>query len=324
MNTREKFYAIRDALNDEGQLQLMARPRLEETVYEVYNLPQIKEALDAWASFRWSQIPNDLRADIAYLVTVPSVPADHFHRMQSRLQQFSSNEFVQAEPMRVLEDAVADFGDQLFQMQVQLKASIQETLESAARAISLPESIVVEGSISEPRFGNGSLDIFWLIPESQARALWTLAMYCWQEIKALLSDPATAHVWSVIDKQPDHDPETVRNIKRDYIQTVFGADNTLARACEAAQIDIGNVQSLAVEIASIETKEDVTFQWPLGWRKRKEHVMHGVSVQIRSEQMAIPDHLTETVFDAIKFMHNESETPDPQISTSDAEAPQEN
>ena len=310
MNTREKFYAVKDALSDNGRLELMGEPRLEGTVYEISNLPQVKDALDAWDSFPWSETPPSLLEDITYLTSVPSVPVDDFNRMQDRLRAFSHDQLVRAEPMEVLEDAVADFGDELFQLQIRLEDSIQLTLERAARSISLPEGLIVEGQLSEPRFGDGSLDIFWSMAEESAEALWTLAMYCWQEVKALLADPATRHVWSVFDHRPENDPDTVRNMKRDYIQTTFGVDDTLTKACEAANVDIDNVKETALKIASIETKEDVTFQWPLSWRRRREHTIHGISMRVRSEPMVVTEGSAETILDMIKSMSNEAEALD--------------
>ena len=310
MNTREKFYAVKDALSDNGQLALIGEPRLEGTVYEISNLLQVKDALDAWESFPWSETPQNLREDITYLTSVPSVPVDDFNRMQERLRAFSNDQLVRAQPMEVLEDAVADFGDELFQLQIRLEDSIQLTLERAARSISLPEGLIVEGQLSEPRFGDGSLDIFWSMAEESAKALWTLAMYCWQEVKALLADPATRHIWSMFDNRPGYDPETVRNVKRDYIQTTFGVDDTLAKACEAANIDIDNVKDTALKIASIETTEDVTFQWPLSWRRRRKHTIHGISIQVRSEPMVVTEGSAETILDMIKSMSNEAEALD--------------
>lgn len=146
MNTREKFYAVKDALNANGQLELMGEPRLEGTVYEISNLPRVKDALDAWDSFPWSETPQGLREGIAYLASVPSVPVDHFNRMQDRLRTFSNDQLIRAEPMEVLEDAVADFGDEMFQLQIRLEDSIQLTLESAARSISLPEALICRGT----------------------------------------------------------------------------------------------------------------------------------------------------------------------------------
>ena len=318
MNTREKFYAIKDALSADGQLELMGEPRLEGTVYEISNLPQVKEALDAWDSFPWSETPHDLQQDITYLTTMSSVSANDFQRMQSRLQSFSSEQLVQADPMDVLEDAVADFGDELFQLQIKLEDSIQRTLERAALSISLPEALIIEGHLSEPRFADGSLDIFWSMAEEQAQELWTLAMYCWQEVKALLTDPATAHVWSVFNNRPENDPETVRNIKRDYIQTTFGANETLIKVCEAANIDINYVKETALKIASIETKEDVTFQWPLAWRRRREHTIHGISMEVRSEPMVPATDLSETMLDMVRSMSNEPEVLDTQGISDDA------
>lgn len=137
-------------------------------------------------------------------------------------------------------------------------------------------------------------------------------MYCWQEVKALLTDPATRHVWSVFDNRPENDPDTVRNMKRDYIQTTFGADGTLTKACEAANIDINDVKETALKIASIETKEDVTFQWPLAWRRQREHTIHGISMQIRSEPMVVTENSAETILDMIKSMSDEWESLDAQ------------
>ena len=310
MNTREKFYAVKDALSANGHLELIGEPRLEGTVYEISNLPQVKDALDAWDSFPWSETPQGLREDVTYLTSVPSVPVDDFNRMQDRLRAFSNDQLVRAEPMEVLEDAVADFGDELFQLQIRLEDSIQLTLERAARSISLPEALIVEGHLSEPRFGDGSLDIFWSMAEESAKALWTLAMYCWQEVKALLADPATRHVWSVFDSRPENDPDTVRNMKRDYIQTTFGVDDTLTMACEAASVDIDNVKETALKIASIETKEEVTFQWPLSWRRRRELTIHGISMRVRSEPMVVTEGSAETILDMIKSMSSEAEALD--------------
>lgn len=174
MNTREKFHTVKNALNANGQLELIGEPRLEGTVYEISNLPQVKDALDAWDSFPWSETPQDLREDIAYLASMPSVQVDHFNRMQNRLRTFSDDQLVRADPMAVLEDAVADFGDELFQLQIRLEDSIHLTLERAARSISLPEALIVEGHLSEPRFSDGSLDIFWSMAEESAKALWNL------------------------------------------------------------------------------------------------------------------------------------------------------
>ena len=323
MNTRERFYAVNDALNDNGQLELMGAPRLEGTVYEISNLPQVKEALDAWDSFPWSETPQGLREDITYLTSVSSVSADDFNRMQDRLRAFSSNQLVRADPMEVLEDAVADFGDELFQLQIRLEDSIQRTLERASRSISLPEALIVEGHLIEPRFGDGSLDIFWSIAEEPVKELWALAMYCWQEVKALLTDPATAHVWSVFNSRPENDPATVRNMKRDYIQTTFGANETLTKVCEAANIDINEVKETALKIAFIETKEDVTFQWPLAWRRRREHTIHGISMEVRSEPMVPAADLSETMLDVVRSMSNEPEGLDAQEISDDAGADDE-
>ena len=323
MNTREKFHTVKDALNANGQLELMGEPRLEGTVYEISNLPQVKDALDAWDSFPWSETPQDLREDIAYLASMPSVQVDHFNRMQNRLRTFSDDQLVRADPMAVLEDAVADFGDELFQLQIRLEDSIQLTLERGARSISLPEALIVEGHLSEPRFSDGSLDIFWSMAEESAKALWTLAMYCWQEVKALLADPATSHVWSVFDNRPENDPDTVRNMKRDYIQKTFGVDDTLTKACEAANVDIDDVKETALKIASIETKEDVTFQWPLSWRRQREHTIHGISLRVRSEPMVISESSAETILDMIKSMSHEAEAPDTVAIADDAGAADE-
>ena len=97
--------------------------------------------------------------------------------MNDRLRQFSQSQLAQAQPLAVLEDAVADFDDEMFQMSVEIKESVRQTLERASRAIDIPESLTVEGSISEPRFADGSLDIYWPMTEELARNIWTLAIY---------------------------------------------------------------------------------------------------------------------------------------------------
>lgn len=58
MSTREKFYAVKDALDDNNQILLTDEARLENTAYEVSNLPKVKAALDAWQSFSWSETPG--------------------------------------------------------------------------------------------------------------------------------------------------------------------------------------------------------------------------------------------------------------------------
>lgn len=148
-------------------------------------------------------------------------------------------------------------------------------------------------------------------------------MYCWQEVKTLLADPATSHVWSVFDNRPENDPDTVRNMKRDYIQKTFGVDDTLTKACEAANVDIDDVKETALKIASIETKEDVTFQWPLSWRRQREHTIHGISLRVRSEPMVISESSAETILDMIKSMSHEAEALDTVAIADDAGAADE-
>ena len=304
MNTRERFYAIQDALHENGQLELIGEPRMEGSVYEIANLPQIKEAIEAWDSFPWSETPQNLREDIAYLASIQAVPADHFNRMRDRLRQFSSDQLVRADPMQVLEDAVADFDDELYQLEVNLKGSVQQTLERAARAIAIPEALIVDGHISEPRFSQGSLAIYWPMLEDQARTMWDLAMYCWQELKALLIDPATKHLWSVFADEPAEEQETIQKLKQAYIQSRFGADDTLNKICETEGIGINDVKMKSLEIGSMEIEEDVTFKLPLAWRRRRKCTVYGVSMTVRDEQMVIPEDSAAIMLDVARSMSN--------------------
>ena len=309
MNTREKFYAVKDALDDNNQLLLIGEPRLENTAYEVSNLQEVKAALDAWQSFSWSETPGGLSEDITYLASLPSVSANDYNRMNDRLRQFSQSQLNQAQPLAVLEDAVADFDDEMFQMSVQIKESVRETLERASRAIEIPESLIVEGSISEPRFADGSLGIFWTMAEELARNIWTLAIYSWQEIKAVLADPATSHIWSIFDSNPDYDPDTVRRMKEDYIKKTFGENGKVSEICNAAGIPLRDVQDTTVRIAKAEMTEDVDYRFPLQWRRRRQYTMHGVNMEIRHEQAQIPESQAQVVLEMIQAMSENSSSP---------------
>ena len=271
MRIDQKYTAIIAALDENNHLQLSGETLHNGLRHTVDNKETVLQALRSLDTFSWCNVPQDLMRDLDVMQNPED--ANVFQNMQQVLMNFSNENLMEAPPLEVLKEAVAEYSDEMFEVMIACER-MSENFRLAQKTAELAETLVVEGQIKEYVMG-GSL-VFGVEFSEMAEHIWAASIWLMRKmVKSIQSGD-----WIGIRAAADHGrvSEAERNAAfREGIAAVFGTE--IGRSLEPLGDRKGDALHLAIEMHKL-TVEGCEFEYSSKILRTNKISIDGLSLEI--------------------------------------------